>query len=135
MIKIIAGTFGYFDGRKVVPKTSADGPLELDKALEKRLVDKGVAVYVTQKAEQPSEGDGLPVYNKDMKLTELQEIAKAYGVDASKMKAKAEVISAIDAAKEAKDEDPEGGDGETNYTDPEGGNGELPPALGASDPV
>jgi len=133
MIKIIAGTFGYFDGRKVVPKTSADGPLELDKALEKRLVDKGVAVYVTKKAEQPPEGDGLPAYNKDMKLAELQEIAKAYGVDASKMKAKAEVIAAIDAAKEVKD--PEGGDGEADDTDPEGSNDELPPALGASDPV
>mgnify|MGYP005846374613 CR=1 FL=1 len=133
MIKIIAGTFGYFDGRKVVPKTSADGPLELDKALEKRLVDKGVAVYVTKKAEQPPEGDGLPAYNKDMKLAELQEIAKSYGVDASKMKAKAEIIAAIDAAKEVKG--PEGGDGETDDTDPESGNDELPPALGASDPV
>ncbi|XCH78326.1 MAG: Rho termination factor N-terminal domain-containing protein [Candidatus Dehalobacter alkaniphilus] len=135
MIKIIAGTFGYFDGRKVVPKTSADAPIELDAALEKRLVDKGVAAYVTKKAEQPPEGDGLPAYNKDMKLAELQEIAKAYGVDASKMKAKAEVVAAIDAAKEAKAEDPDDGDGETDGTDPENGSGELPPALGASDPV
>jgi hypothetical protein len=134
MIKIIAGTFGYFNGRKVVPITSADGPIELDAALEQRLVSKGVAAYVS-KTEQPAEGSGLPTYDKNMKLVELQEIAKAYGVDASKMKAKAEVIAAIEAAKAAKgseapeDEDPE------DETDEEVDDGELPPALGAADPV
>jgi len=131
MIKIIKGTFGYFDGKKVTPITSADGPIEVDAALEKKLVDKKVAVYVTKQAEQAAqspEGDGLPAYNKDMKLAELQEIAKAYGVDASKMKAKAEVIAAIDAAKaDAEDPDGEGGSND--------GDGEAPPALGAADPV
>lgn len=130
MIKIIKGTFGHFDGKKVTPITSADGPIKLDAALEKKLVDKKVAIYVTEPAEQPPEGDGLPAYNKDMKLAELQEIAKAYGVDASKMKSKAEVVVAIDASKEAKvdDADPDGEGGND-------GDGETPPALGAADPV
>lgn len=124
MIKIIAGTFGYFDGKKVKPVTSADRPIKLDPALEKRLVSKKVAVYVTEQAEHPSDEGDLPAYSNDMKLVELQAIAHTYGVDASKMKSKAEVIAAIEAAKAGQDDDAELGDGE-----------ELPPALGAADPV
>lgn len=30
MIQIIAGTFGYYNGRKVVPITNADGPQKFD---------------------------------------------------------------------------------------------------------
>ena len=38
MIQIIAGTFGYYNGRKVVPITNADGPQKFDPELEARLV-------------------------------------------------------------------------------------------------
>lgn len=143
MIQIIAGTFGYYNGRKVVPITNADGPIQLDEALEKRLVDKKVAVYVTEKpaepkkeAEQPPEGSELPAYDISMKLKELQEIAEAYGVDASGIRAKAEVIAAIEAA-QADDEDPEEETDDEDQEDPESvdGDDELPPALGAADPV
>lgn len=41
MIQIIAGTFGYYNGRKVVPITNADGPQKFDPELEARLVKKG----------------------------------------------------------------------------------------------
>ena len=30
MIQIIQGTFGYYNGRKVVPITNADGPQKFD---------------------------------------------------------------------------------------------------------
>lgn len=48
MIKIINGTFGYNDGKRVTPKTPKDKPFECDKAIEKRLVALGVAEYVTK---------------------------------------------------------------------------------------
>ena len=38
MIQIIKGTFGYYNGRKVIPITEADGPQKFDDELEARLV-------------------------------------------------------------------------------------------------
>lgn len=131
MIQIVQGTFGYWNGTSVVPKTSKDGPLELEPTLEQRLVEKGVAVYVNAEPQAPAAppaptgaedsgnsdpansvqgeptgaDDGLPEYNADMKLDELKEIAAAYDVDASKMRSKAEVVAAIDAAKAALQEE------------------------------
>lgn len=95
MIEIIAGTFGYYDGRKVIPITNADGPQTFDPELEARLVQKGIARYVDP-AVEPSEN--MPEYNEDMKLEELKEIAKGYGVDASNMRRKSDIIEAIEAA-------------------------------------
>lgn len=147
MIQIIAGTFGYFNGRKVVPITNADGPQKFDPELEARLVKQGVAEYVdeTLSAVEPedpevpdpagaqvpqdpgaaghSEGepetsdDGRPEYGEDMKLDELKEVAAAYGIDASAMRKKSDVIAAIEAARQT-------GDGD-----------EEPPQLDAADPV
>lgn len=81
MIQIIAGTFGYYNGRKVVPITNADGPQKFDPELEARLVKKGVAKYVDEKPVAPapaaepeqepgatSEPDGTPAapeYDED----------------------------------------------------------------------
>lgn len=147
MIQIIAGTFGYFNGRKVVPITNADGPQKFDPELEARLVKQGVAEYVDEtlasvEPEDPevpdpagaqvpqdpgaaghSEGkpetpaDGLPEYGEDMKLDELKEVAAAYGIDASAMRKKSDVIAAIEAARQT------------------GGGDEEPPQLDAADPV
>lgn len=140
MIQIIAGTFGYYNGRKVVPITSADGPQKFDPELEARLVKKGVAKYIDEqpaapvpasKPEQETEGapepekTDVPEYNEDMKLDELKEVAASYGVDASAMRKKADVIAAIKEAKEAAGE----------QADDETGDEELPPELGAADPV
>ena len=103
MIQIVQGTFGYWNGTSVVPKTSKDGPLELEPTLEQRLVEKGVAVYVNAEPQAPAAppaptgaedsgnsdpansvqgeptgaDDGLPEYNADMKLDELKELAAA----------------------------------------------------------
>ena len=144
MIQIIAGTFGYYNGRKVVPITSADGPQKFDPELEARLVKKGVAKYIDEqpaapapasKPEQEAEGapepeeTDVPEYNEDMKLDELKEVATRYGVDASAMRKKADVIAAIKEAKEAAKE------AAGEQADDETGDEELPPELGAADPV
>lgn len=148
MIKIVKGTYGQRIGERIIPKTEADGPFETTPEQERRLVDLGVAVYVETKsvankapedlpaaptgAETGSEDvDQLPEYNADMKLDELKEIAKAYGVDASDARKKADVIAMIEAAK-ADDQDDEDPDDET----PEGDDdGEAPPSIDAADPV
>lgn len=141
MIEIIAGTFGYYNGRKVIPITKEDGPQKFDPELEARLVKKRVAKYVdeqpvapvpAEKSEQDPDGapetgetPAAPEYDEDMKLDELKEVAAAYGVDASAMRKKADVIAAIEEAKEAAGE----------AADDQTGDNEEPPQIGAADPV
>lgn len=146
MIQIIKGTFGYYNGRKVIPITEADGPQKFDDELEARLVKEGVAKYIGQPAARPehpespdpagaaapqdpdtgaedpdtSAADEAAEYSEDMKLDELKEVAARYGVDASAMRKKADVIAAIEKAKADGDQS----DGE-----------EEPPQLDAADPV
>lgn len=142
MIQIIAGTFGYYNGRKVVPITSADGPQKFDPELEARLVKKGVAKYVDEQPEAPApavkseqeledtpetdDATTAPEYDEDMKLDELKEVAAAYGVDASAMRKKADVIAAIEESKASADEAAD---------DDQTGDNEEPPQIGAADPV
>ena len=137
MIQITAGTFGYYNGRKVIPITNADGPQKFDPELEARLVKQGVAKYVDEQPEAPApavkseqeledtpETDdtaAAPEYNEDMKLDELKEVATRYGVDASAMRKKADVIAAIEATKAEQPDD--------------GADDEEPPQIGAADPV
>lgn len=139
MIQIIAGTFGYYNGRKVVPITNADGPQKFDPELEARLVKQGVAKYVDEQPVAPApaakpeqepeaapETDDAPTappeYDEDMKLDELKEVAAAYGVDASAMRKKADVIAFSMAAANEVDDD-------------QTGDNEEPPQIGAADPV
>lgn len=141
MIQIIKGTFGYYNGRKVIPITEADGPQKFDDELEARLVKEGVAKHIGElgeTAEQPAPApapgddddepastntaaDEAPEYNEDMKLDELKEVAARYGVDASAMRKKADVIAAIEATKAEQPDD--------------GTDDEEPPQIGAADPV
>ena len=104
-----------------------------------RLVKEGVAKYIGElgeTAEQPAPAPGddadepastniaadeAPEYNEDMKLDELKEVAARYGVDASAMRKKADVIAAIEAAKAEQPDD--------------GADDEEPPQIGAADPV
>lgn len=146
MIQIIAGTFGYYNGRKAVPVTSADGPQKFDPELEARLVKKGVAKYVDEQPAAPApaseperepegtpeagEAPAAPEYDEDMKLDELKEVAAAYGVDTSAMRKKADVIAAIEKAKAGGKADDETGDNEEAPEDDE-----APPQIGAADPV
>ena len=57
-----------------------------------------------------------------MELDELKEVATRYGVDASAMRKRADVIAAIEAAK-------------AGQTDDDGTDDEEPPQIGAADPV
>lgn len=100
---------------------------------------EGVAKYIGElgeTAEQPAPAPGddadepastntaadeAPEYNEDMKLDELKEVAARYGVDASAMRKKADVIAAIEAAKAEQPDD--------------GADDEEPPQIGAADPV
>lgn len=91
MIQILAGTFGYYNGRKMTPITCADGPQTLDPELESRLVREGVAKYVDPQTR-------FDFGFEDRKMDELKKIAKGYGIDASTMRKKSEVIEAIEAA-------------------------------------
>ena len=108
MIEIIAGTFGYYNGRKVIPITNADGPQTFDPELEERLVRKGIARYVDPAVVQMAESsEDVPEYNEDMKIDELKEIARGYGVDASNMRRKSDIIEAIEAARAESTDDAE----------------------------
>mgnify|MGYP001519999315 CR=1 FL=1 len=127
MIQIIAGTFGYYNGRKVVSITNADGPQKFDPELEARLVKQGVAKYVDEQPVAPApaakpeqepetapetdDAPAAPEYDEDMKLDELKEVA--------------DVIAAIEKAKAAANE----------VDDDQTGDNEEPPQIGAADPV
>ena len=81
MIKIIQGTFGLKVGNVITPKTSKDEPFSCDEAIEKRLVDTGVAEYVeATEAEAVVEAEEKEaLYTDETSLAELKEIAKKLG--------------------------------------------------------
>ena len=111
MIKIIKGSYGLRRGM-VVEAIPAGSTIEIGKDKEERLVRLGVAVYVGNTDDEPNTEapavtqdedeivDEFPEYNESMKLPDLKKVAEAYGVDASSMKSKKEVIEAIEAAKD-----------------------------------
>lgn len=103
MITIISGTFGMREKERVIPVTRESGPVQLDPETERRLVEEGIAEYVRDSPEieemaQKTELD-LPEYSSSMKLAELKNIAKAYGIDISGMTKKSEIFEAIEEAK------------------------------------
>lgn len=132
MVQIIKGTYGHYDGHKVIPINEKSGPQSFDPEVEARLVKKGVAVYV---GDVPAVGNGnagedMCEYSKDMKLDELKKIAEAYGVDASKARSKDAVINMIEAAKAAQDDADDDNDDDDGVVN----DGETPPAVGAAMP-
>lgn len=113
MIKIIKGSYGMRRGASIQAVPAGSDPIELSKEKEERLVRLGVAVYVTGQDDNVENAGGnsddaqddeivdeFPEYNEDMKLSQLKDIAQVYGVDASSMRSKKEVIEAIDAARD-----------------------------------
>ena len=91
MVEIIAGTFGFYDGRRVVPITHEDGAQSFAPELEARLVKEGIARFVAHPSMQADEYE-------QMKLEQLKEVAQQYGVDASEMRRKSDIIQAIQSA-------------------------------------
>lgn len=110
MIKIIKGSYGMRRGASIIAVPAGSDPIELSKEKEERLVRLGVAVYVTAEdnaveqlggeTQDDEIVDEFPEYNEEMKLSELKDVAKVYGIDASSMRSKKEVIKAIDAARD-----------------------------------
>ena len=135
MIKIIQGTFGFYDGKRVRPLTAADGAVDLkNPELEKRLIAEGVAISIDNGQltvdNCPAGDDGeLPEYSMDNTMKELQAIAGIYGVDVTGLRTKPEIIAAIDTVN-AKD-DPPDDEGDP----PDGGGADDQPDLTPPDPV
>lgn len=103
MIRITRGTFGWFDGRRVVPKNAESEPFVADRELEARLVAKGMAEYVGDSPAAPvPDGAGqTPATVRadlaDMTKAELEELAKGYGIPVAR-KTKAQLVKAIEGA-------------------------------------
>jgi len=133
MIKIIKGTYGHHiptdendpsKGGRTEPVTPDSEPISLSPEQEKRLVDRGVAEYVgTPPVTDPPPPNNPLAYNEDMKLEELKTIAiNGYKCDPetiNKMRAKKDVIAAIEQARAENEDDNEppvntGGEGQPN---------------------
>ena len=115
LIRITNGTYGHSpilpDGSKsryVVPVTRKSGPIDVDPDEAARLVELGVAEYVTGepvKAEKAPEApaeetvtghlDGTDL--ESMSFAELKALAQDMGIETGKIKSKAAMIEAITA--------------------------------------
>nr|MBQ4453226.1 hypothetical protein [Clostridia bacterium] len=120
LILITNGTYGHNpilpNGKRspyVVPVNRKSGPIDVDPEEAARLVEAGVAEYVTdnpvaepQKADVPVEAEALQtdVPLEEMTFAQLKEIAKGMGIDVGKIKSKAAMIEAI--SDEAEDGEP-----------------------------
>lgn len=138
-VKIISGTYGHRQGKRIVPKDRTSEPFELEDCEAERLVSIGVAKIVNTSVATPKNGEELPpegvntpeenngendtTDGDDAPLTEselnamtnaeLKEMAESMGIDTLKFKVKKEYVEAI----------------------LEKVNGDVPPDLGAEDPV
>ena len=137
MIRIIAGVYGHKENGVITPKDSKSEPFSLTPEREAELVAQGVAEYANviipdddqDDDDQNNNGQNdddqdddaktkKPEYSDKMKLPELQALAASFGLDAEKMRAKAEVIKLLD-----------------DYFADDEDDGDQPPAFGAIDPV
>lgn len=94
-IKIIAGTFGWNHGTYDLVK-AGDPPIEVDDALAKRLVEMGVAEYVTPIHEDIQRAEAEPAL-EDMSVHALRKLGKQYGLNFSTKMTRAEMVEAIKA--------------------------------------
>ena len=61
MVQIIKGSYGMRVGKTIKPVSANDGPVELPKEEEERLISLGVAVKVAANAEnEPNNGEEKP---------------------------------------------------------------------------
>lgn len=111
MIKIISGTYGHLIGGRVRPKTAASEPFSLTPEQEKRLVERGVAIYVNEapaEADASNSFDNTPDeepaaepagkgYDIGMTAKELREIGASYGLTFKQGISKAEMVEKLDA--------------------------------------
>ena len=109
-IKITVGVFGWNHGKYELVR-AGDPPIEVDDALAQRLMEKGVAAYVTPPVDtQPvMEYDNQPAmetaaaepegkaYHIGMTAKELREIGEGYGLKFKQGISKAEMVERLDA--------------------------------------
>ena len=108
MVEIIKGTFGYFDGRRVIPVSATDGPQDWDPDLERRLVARGIARYVSEAAmsadavvEEPVEVAELQTEEVDiskMTVKQLKAVAEQMGIETKNLRKKSDLIATIEDA-------------------------------------
>ena len=135
-IKIINGTYGFRPQPHVVERKNADdAPFFVEDAEADRLVALKVAVIVDGAAapaadpvqmDPETDDQEALVYNEDMKLDELKDVARSVGATEDKLKSlrsKKDVIALIDEIVN------EEGDADLD-ADPEDA-----PDVGAADPV
>lgn len=136
-IKIINGTYGFRPEPHVVePKTADDAPFLVEDAEAARLVSLGVAAIVDEVAAvDPPAGDpgSALVYNEEMKLDELKDVAREVGATEDELKplrSKKEVIALIDKILDGSDDEEDDED-----DDPPASGDPDAPQIGAADPV
>lgn len=102
-IKITAGVFGWNHGTYELVKAGAP-PIEVDDALAQRLVDKGVAEYVTAAAvvEEP---ESIPEYSTRNTVKELQAIGEQFGITFEEGMTKAQMVEILNQYTAGEDED------------------------------
>lgn len=159
-IIIINGVYGYRPngGQLVEPKRAGDPAFEVSDEEAARLVAMKVAKIVEIEAKNsitgeqqpaathtPAKGEEggsdakLPTYDESMKLEQLKEIAKVYGVDdetVAGLRTKKAAVGAIDAKRAADNEKAaEAAAPQNDDEDAAEDDGEQPPDLNAADPV
>lgn len=136
-IKIINGTYGFRPQPHVVERKNADdAPFFVEDAEADRLVALKVAVIVDGAAapaadpvqmDPDTDDQEALVYNEDMKLDELKDVARSVGATEDELKSlrsKKDVIALINEIVEGE------GEADTEDEDPEDA-----PDVSAADPV
>ena len=120
-IKITVGVFGWNRGQTYDLVKAGAPPIEVDEALAQRLVEEGVAAYVTPPVdtqpvmeydnhpdEEPAAAEPVAkAYHIGMTAKELREIAAGYGLTFKQGISKAEMLEKLDALFADPDEDDE----------------------------
>ena len=115
LIQITNGTYGHTpilpDGRKsryVVPVNRKTGPIDVEPEEAARLVEAGVAEYVTDEPTKAAKAPETPAEEtvtgrldgtdlESMTFAELKALAQGMGIETGKIKSKAAMIEAITA--------------------------------------
>ena len=102
MIQIISGTYGHLVDGRVRPKTAVSEPFSLPPEQERRLVERGIAVYVNEEpaeVEVPIGSDtpsDLPEYSTRNTVKELQAIGEQFGITFEEGMTKAQMVDVLD---------------------------------------
>lgn len=104
LIRIINGNYGLNNGEYVRAKTPKDPPFSVSDEEAKRLVELGIAEIVEgdipgadfEEELSDEASSNIPEYDIEMTKSELQAIARDYGVEISDRASKSDIISALD---------------------------------------